>query len=162
MMKTLADTHMRYKERVRQVGVEKATQQVKEIRAAIERLKKLPAGTPALLAELKDEALWLNHAISAHRVELREKHIVEKKLTPFVPLIEIAGEVVDGGRDGGKKSGKVRLEKAKTIKQAWQREAEKIWRKHPAWSKKDIAREITKRIGGNIDTIRKSIQKPLP
>ena len=161
-MKTLADNHMRCKERVRQIGVENATQEVKKIRAMIERLKGLPAGTPALLAELKDEALWLSHGINEHRFELREKHIFEKKITPFAPLIEIAGEVINGGKDGGKKSGKVRLEKSKTIKQARQREAEKIWRKHPEWSKSDIAREITKRIGGNVHTIRKSIQKPLP
>ena len=159
-MKTLADAHMRSKERVSQIGVAKATQQVKEIRSAIERLNKLPIGNPALLAKLKDEALWLNHAISAYRIELREKYIVERKITPFVPLIEIAGEVINGGRDGGKKSGKARREKSK--KRNWQEEAEKIWRKRPAWNKSEVARKIKEDHGGNFDTIRKTIQKPLP
>jgi len=160
-MKTLADAHMRYKERVSQIGVAKATQQVKEIRSAIERLNKLPIGNAALLAKLKDEALWLNHAISAYRIELREKHIVERKITPFVPLIEMAGEVINGGRDGGKKSGKVRLEKSKSKKQLRQQEAEKIWLKNPELSKSRTAMIIKGRIGGNSDTIRKTIQKPL-
>jgi hypothetical protein len=77
-------------------------------------------------------------------------------------LVEISGKVVGGGRHGGKKSGEIRSKKATTIKQFRQLEAEKIWRKHPAWSKSDVARKIKKDHGGNFDTIRRSIHKPLP
>lgn len=71
-------------------------------------------------------------------------------------------EGIEKGAEGGKKSGKGRREKAELTKEAWQEEADKIWRKHPTWSKRQIATEVEKRIGGNPDTIRKSIIKPLP
>lgn len=84
---------------------------------------------------------------------------VKLQIKPVEPLVEIAGEVVEGGRHGGKKSGEIRGEKATTIKQFRQQESEKIWRKHPALSKSAVAKKIKKDHGGNFDTIRKSIQK---
>ncbi len=84
------------------------------------------------------------------------------QIKPVEPLVEMAGEVIDGGRDGGKRSGEIRGKKAITTKQLQQKEAEKIWRKHPEWSKKRVALKIVKDHGGNVDTIRRSIHKPLP
>jgi hypothetical protein len=79
----------------------------------------------------------------------------------FIQLDRKTKEVSDATR-GGVKSGKIRQEKAKPTAEAWQAEAEKIWRKHPAWKNRRVAADIEKRIGGNADTIRKSIKKPLP
>ena len=87
---------------------------------------------------------------------------MQARIRPVEPLIEIGKKVVGGGKHGGARSGEVRREKTTPTKEAWQAESEKIWRKRPAWSKRQIATEIEKRIGGNPDTIRKSIQKPLP
>jgi hypothetical protein len=69
------------------------------------------------------------------------------------------GYFIRKGKKGGEKSGKTRRVKAKLTKEAWQAEAEKIWRKHPKWSSSQVAKEIVKQSGGNVDTIRKSIKK---
>lgn len=80
----------------------------------------------------------------------------------LVPKMAMQGaKVVDGGKNGGKESGRVRRMKAEPTKESWQAEAEKIWQKHPAWKNRRVAAGIEKRIGGNPDTIRKSIKKPL-
>jgi hypothetical protein len=83
------------------------------------------------------------------------------QIEPVMPLIQLSEQVVAGGRSGGQKSAKIRGEKATTIKQENQKRALKIWKKHPAWTNSDVARKIQKDHGGNVDTIRKSIQKPL-
>lgn len=67
-----------------------------------------------------------------------------------------------GGEKGGKKSGKVRFKRSTNNKQIWQQEAEKIWKKHSMLSKAGTARLIYENLGGNIDTIRRSIKKSLP
>ncbi len=66
------------------------------------------------------------------------------------------------GKKGGKKSGEVRREKAAPILMTRQAEAGKIWLKHPTWKNKRVAEKIVKRHGGNIDTVRRTIKKPLP
>jgi len=67
----------------------------------------------------------------------------------------------DDGKESGKKSGEARREKAAPTKEAWQAEAEKIWRKHPAWKNRRVAADIEKKIGGKADYIRHHIKKPL-
>jgi hypothetical protein len=84
------------------------------------------------------------------------------RIRPAEPLIDVGEKVVGGGKQGGKKSGTIRREKATPTKESWQAEAEKIWSKRPSWRKKRVAEEIVKRIDGNAGTIRKSIKKPLP
>jgi len=71
-------------------------------------------------------------------------------------------EMPEKGKEGGEKSGKVRKEKARTAKEAWQIEAGKIWKQHPTWGNSEVARMIVKKIGGNVGTIRKSIKRTLP
>lgn len=73
-------------------------------------------------------------------------------------------KVVGGGKDGGSKSGKVRREKAAPTKEAQQALADEIWRKpkNSKLSKSSVAELVKKKIGGNVRTIRGSIQKPLP
>lgn len=71
-------------------------------------------------------------------------------------------EAIEKGAESGKKSGKVRGEKAKATKEAQQAEAENKWWGHPTLKNIEVARKIAKKSGGNIDTIRKSIKKPLP
>lgn len=81
----------------------------------------------------------------------------------FVPEKALLGiKVVDGGTRGGVKSGKTRQEKAKPTAEAWQAEAEKIWRKHPTWGKPTIAEKVAEKLGGKPGTIRKHIEKTLP
>lgn len=87
---------------------------------------------------------------------------MKARIRPVEPLIEMGQKNVSGGIDGGKKSGKNRRLKAEPTKANWQTEAEKIWKKHPAWSNSAVAVEIAKRIGGNIGTIRRSIKKTTP
>ncbi|MFH1490301.1 MAG: hypothetical protein ABII06_15455 [Pseudomonadota bacterium] len=87
---------------------------------------------------------------------------MKARIRPMAPLIEMGKSNVDGGGRGGKISGKVRREKAKSIRGNWQTEAEKIWKKHPAWKNRSVATKVAERIGGNPNTIRKSIQKTLP
>ena len=82
-------------------------------------------------------------------------------IRPIEPLFEMGKLSVDGGKTGGEKSGEIRRKKTKPLKELWQAKAEKIWGKHPTWNKSDTAREIVKSIGGNLGTIRKSIQNPL-
>lgn len=84
------------------------------------------------------------------------------RIKPIAHLIDISEKVVDGGKDGGKKSGKIRFEKTKTRKEQWQAEADKIWKKHPTWGKLSVAKKIEEKIGGTFETIRKYINKPLP
>lgn len=87
---------------------------------------------------------------------------IRAQLKPIASLIDISEKVVDGGKDGGKKSGNVRREKMKPIKENWQIEAEKIWQKHSSWGNKYVGKKVAEQIGGNPETIRKSIKKPLP
>jgi hypothetical protein len=87
---------------------------------------------------------------------------IRAQLKPIAHLIDISEKVVDGGKDGGTKSGKSRQEKAKPIKDSWQAEAEKIWKKHPTWGKISVAKIIEEKIGNPFETIRKYIKKPLP
>lgn len=87
---------------------------------------------------------------------------IRARILPILPFVEISEKVFSGGKQGGKKSGAVRREKAKSTKQLWQAEAEKLWRKHPNWKNKSIAELIAKKIGGNPDYIRKLIKNPLP
>ena len=84
---------------------------------------------------------------------------VTLQIKPAEPLFEIAEEVVEGGRHGGKKSGEIRGKKAASIKDVRQSYADKIWRKHPTWSKSDVTRQIQKDHGGEFNTIRQQIQK---
>jgi len=83
-------------------------------------------------------------------------------IRPIEPFFEAGKLSVDGGNPGGKKSGKVRKEKADLTQDAWQDEADKIWKRHPTRKNKPVAEMVAKKIGGNVGTIRKSIQKPLP
>ena len=87
---------------------------------------------------------------------------ISARLKTVAHLFGVVEKVVNGGKRGGEKSGKIRKEKAIPTKQAQQEEANKIWQRRPTWSKLQVATEIKKRIGGNPDTIRKSIQKPHP
>ncbi|MGD0277081.1 MAG: hypothetical protein ABSB79_13685 [Syntrophales bacterium] len=84
------------------------------------------------------------------------------QLKPIAPLFDMGKKNVDGGILGGIISGKVRREKAKPTQEAWQAEAEEIWKKNYALSNKRAAERIAKKSGGKVDTIRKSIKKPLP
>ncbi|MGP8152970.1 MAG: hypothetical protein ACLQBQ_02335 [Smithella sp.] len=76
-----------------------------------------------------------------------------------IPDLVQAGAKVMGG---GKKSAKVRQEKSKLKKELWQAEADKILKRRPTWSRRHAGNSISKKIGGNPDTIRKSIKKTLP
>lgn len=86
------------------------------------------------------------------------------RIRPGERFIDMGKENVAGGGRGGAKSGETRRNKADQVWEAWQREAEKVWRnpKRSSLGKKDVARIISKKIGGNVDTIRKKIHKPLP
>lgn len=66
------------------------------------------------------------------------------------------------GTQGGYQSGLMRRLNAAPIKKAWQAEADKIWKKpkNSKLSKSSVAKLIAKKIGGNVRTIRGSIQKP--
>jgi len=128
----------------------------------------------ALPRQIKDVMNMLTY-FNMVRVKIKEKDIsfalcfmaygvqaaMKARIRPVEPFIEIGKSNIDGGRNGGKKSGKVRLEKTKQLKEQWQKDAEKIWKKHPTWKNKRVAEYIA-RNGENTDTIRKSIKKPTP
>jgi len=71
-------------------------------------------------------------------------------------------EIPEKGKEGGKKSGMIRGERANRTKKAWQTEADKIWERHPGWGKLEVGKRIAEKIGGKAGTIRKSIKKLLP
>jgi len=102
---------------------------------------------------LIQSAVW-NTAIAV-------QHGMKAKIRPFEPDVERGQACVDGGGDGGRKSGKVRREKSKPTKDQWQTEANKIWLEHPTWNKSRVARKITKKNGGIYNTVRQSIKNPL-
>jgi hypothetical protein len=65
---------------------------------------------------------------------------------------------VGSGQQGGLKSGVIRRAKASPKKESWRVQAQKIRQRNPKLrSKVAIAKIISKRIGGNVDTIRKYI-----
>lgn len=74
--------------------------------------------------------------------------------------------VIEEGRRirklGGIQSGVVRHLPAEQKWASWQAEAEKIWKKNPILSNRDVAKKVAKKIGGTPETIRKKIKKPLP
>jgi len=80
-----------------------------------------------------------------------------------VPRLAIkGGSNITGGKTGGIKSGKVRKDRAIIQEEAWQAEAEKIWKKRKGFHKTDVAKEIAKNTGNKPNTIRKKIKKPRP
>jgi len=83
-------------------------------------------------------------------------------IRPIEPFFETGKSNVDGGKIGGEKSGEIRREKAKPIKEAEQAEADKTWARHPTWKNSDVAKDVIRKIGGNFNTIRQTIKKPLP
>jgi len=91
-----------------------------------------------------------------HTIELM---INQMKAGYLGRLAALQIKIIEKGAEGGKKSGKVRQTKAKSIHDTWQDEAEKFWKKHPAWGKPAVAKKIAEKIGGNPETIRKSIKK---
>ena len=100
----------------------------------------------AMKIYLRSIELMINQMTAGHLGELAEKQI----------------KTIEKGAEDGKKSGKVRGEKAKATKEAQQAEAENKWWGHPTLKNIEVARKIAKKSGGNIDTIRKTIKKPLP
>jgi len=60
----------------------------------------------------------------------------------------------------GKKSGKIRVEKATSMHKVWQDEADTIWKNHPEWGKSEVARRLVKKFGGSLHTYRQNIKKP--
>jgi len=88
-------------------------------------------------------------------------HAIRAQLKPIALYFDMGKANIDGGKDGGVKSGAVRRKKLDIKKELWQVMAKKTWRKHPTWKNKRVAEDIVKIIGGNVRTIRTSIKKPI-
>jgi hypothetical protein len=105
-----------------------------------------------ILASGKVDQNEINEIIALYGVSDKAKETQE--------IIHDTGKKTGG--TGGKKSGIVRQEKAKTIHEIWQAEADKTWKKHPTWGKPAVGKRIADDIGGKAGYIRKKIEKPLP
>ena len=90
------------------------------------------------------------------------EHLLTSKLHEAIGYWTLILKGKKEGKIAGEKSGVIRSEKAKPYHEVWQKEAEKIWNKHPLWGKLEVAKRIAEHVGGNPGTIRKSIIKPTP
>lgn len=66
-------------------------------------------------------------------------------------------KAVANASEGGEKRARVKSREAATLRAERQALADAIWSRRPGWSRTNVAREIARKIGGNPDTIRKSI-----
>jgi hypothetical protein len=87
---------------------------------------------------------------------------IKAQLKPVQHLIGMVEKWTGSGENGGKISAEIRKEKARSTKEVEQAEADKIWRRRPSKSNAQVGKEVGELIGGNPDTIRKRIKKPLP
>jgi hypothetical protein len=96
-------------------------------------------------------------------IALKEKVTQNKKLQPDAAR---GRRVSEGARLGGQKIGKQKRELKTYRKKAWQKEADKLWRRHPSWGNVDVAVELEKifknhpELKASFNTIRLSIIKP--
>jgi len=120
--------------------------------------------------ELYEDALTLlrmcTYYLKRGKVEQSEMHEIillyagSNKAEEAKEVIHEKGQKT--GKSGGDQSGKVRRLAAEKKWALWQAEADKIWLKHPAWSKRSVAAEIVKKYGGSFETVRRKIKNPLP
>jgi hypothetical protein len=81
----------------------------------------------------------------------------------IVPRLAATGvKTVSGGEKGGKKSGKTRQDKATRNSEIYQKEADKVWKKHSTWGALEVSKKVSEKIGQPAETIRRKIKKSLP
>lgn len=73
------------------------------------------------------------------------------------------GKVKKGSKVGGLTRGKQQTTNRMKEWAKWQTEAEKIWKKHPAWGNPAVAKKVHEKYPDcSVDSIRKRIKKPAP
>jgi|GEM_PF-2383185 hypothetical protein len=80
----LVDNYTQNMEMVKKIGVKGATRKLSIIRGVIKLLENFPTDDPkelTILEKLKDQALWINFAISRHRTQLLMSDVVKKRKT---------------------------------------------------------------------------------
>lgn len=112
-----------------------------------------------ILSRMERVRLWL-HENNARMAATETIHmmnaVTDSILTHMEPDIYRGKMLLEKASIGGKQANHYNAARHR----AWQREAEKIWKKEPALSAREVAEMIAQQMGKSPETIRRHIKRP--